>query len=91
MKLCGRCSRPLYLSKGPYCMDCSLIEASSSHNPRCSFCGKNKLASTLHYNLKRNNVYCVSCLQVFLDELNGRGFEEKVIRKIVREDFIPMR
>ena len=85
---CGRCSRPLFIGKGPYCTDCAL---QTSFVPRCAFCGKNKRASSLHYNQKRDHIYCVTCLQAFLNELKEKGFEEKIIRKIVREDFVPMR
>ncbi|MHA2364359.1 MAG: hypothetical protein ACXAC7_10410 [Candidatus Hodarchaeales archaeon] len=89
IKLCGKCSRPIYIGKGPYCPDCA--QQLGTYYPRCSFCGKNKQASPLHYNQKRDHIYCTTCLQGFLNELKERGFEEKIIRKIIREDFIPIR
>jgi hypothetical protein len=87
VKYCKKCQRPLWFSKGPYCLDCTEIVASNKLDIRCKHCGKNALESSLFYNRKRETIYCRGCLDVFLNELRTRGFTDTQVRKIVREDF----
>jgi len=90
VKYCKKCSRPLWFSKGPYCLDCTQSIASQKLDIRCKHCGKNALEGSLFYNRKRETIYCRNCLEVFLNELRQRGFTDAQVRKIVREDFQPI-
>lgn len=86
-KLCGRCGRPLWFGKGPYCAECAIIIRDKQTNPRCSHCGANLLQSNLLLNKKRGTVYCLKCLKDFFDEMRERGFDEATIKKVYRSDF----
>ena len=87
VKYCAKCQRPLWFSKGPYCLDCTHTIASNKLDVRCKPCGKNALEQSLFYNRKRDTIYCRSCLNVLLNELRQNGLSETQVRKIVREDF----
>ncbi|MFX1537319.1 MAG: hypothetical protein ACFFDI_24185 [Promethearchaeota archaeon] len=86
VKFCGRCGRPI--TKAGYCLDCLQQIIYGREDIRCTFCGKNKLASKLVTNIKTQKTYCSACLQIFQRGLRDRGFEERLIKKILREDFI---
>ena len=87
VKYCKKCQRPLWFSKGPYCLDCTMDVAYQKQDVRCKHCGKNALESSLFYNHKRDTIYCRGCLEILLNELRQRGLTDAQVRKIVREDF----